>query len=145
MANSGCAIAVLCAVSLAGCAMGPDFLRPDNRLGEAKLAPRTDHAGGIPTSGTDVPSEWWTLFNDAMLAELQARAGAGNLDLQMASERIAESRAQLGIAASQLLPSVDASASYAHEALSEHGKFAALGAPTRPFSHRSTCSSLRRT
>lgn len=122
----------LCAVSLAGCAVGPDFVKPDNRLGEVRLAPRADYAGATPTSNADVPSEWWTLFNDAVLAELQARARAGNLDLHMASERIEESRAQLGIASSQLLPSVDGSASYAREALSEHGKFAALGAPSRP-------------
>src|SRR3546814_8755661 len=48
----------------------------------------------------------------------------------MASERIEQSRAQLGIASSLLLPSVGASAGYSREAISEHGKFAALGAPT---------------
>src|SRR6185437_6938678 len=40
--------------------------------------------------------------------------------------------AVLGIASSQLLPSVAAGASYARSALSKNGKFAALGAPTRP-------------
>jgi NodT family efflux transporter outer membrane factor (OMF) lipoprotein len=72
------------------------------------------------------------LFNDAVLTELQLRAQDDNLDLQIASERIEQSRAQLGIASSQLLPSVSADASYAREALSKHGKLAALGAPTRP-------------
>jgi NodT family efflux transporter outer membrane factor (OMF) lipoprotein len=122
----------LCLVSLAGCAVGPDFVQPDNRLGEVRLAPRAEDAGATATSDAAVPSEWWTLFNDSVLAQLQARARGGNLDLQMASERIEESRAQLGIASSQLLPSVDGSASYSREALSKHGKFAALGAPTRP-------------
>lgn len=127
-----CVRMALCAGLLTGCAVGPDFVKPDNRLGEVRLAPRAEYAEATPTSNADVPSAWWTLFNDAVLAQLQTRARAGNLDLQMASERIEESRAQLGVASSQLLPNADGSASYAREGLSEHGKFAALGAPSRP-------------
>lgn len=122
----------LCAVLMGGCAVGQDFVPADNRLAEVRLAPRADYTGAAPTSDAAVPAEWWTLFNDAMLVELQARAQAANLDLRMASERIEASRAQLGIAASQQLPSVEGSAAYAREAISEHGKFAALGAPSRP-------------
>jgi NodT family efflux transporter outer membrane factor (OMF) lipoprotein len=122
----------LWALWLAGCAVGPNFAPPDNGLGEVRLAPRADYEGATPLAAAAVPSEWWTLFNDAMLAQLQAAARSSNIDLRMAAERIEESRAQLGIAASHLLPSVDASAGYAREAISQHGKFAALGAPSRP-------------
>lgn len=122
----------LWALWLAGCAVGPNFAPPDNGLGEVRLAPRADYEGATPLADAAVPSEWWTLFNDAMLAQLQAGARSSNIDLRMAAERIEESRAQLGIAASQLLPSVDASAGHAREAISQHGKFAALGAPSRP-------------
>ena len=127
-----CAIATLGVVSLAGCAVGPDFVKPESGLSEVQLAPRPDQARVTLASDAAVPARWWLLFNDPLLAELQSRAQAGNLDLHMAAERIEQSRAQLGIAASQLLPSVAANASYAREALSEHGKFAALGAPTSP-------------
>lgn len=126
------AVAALCAAAaLAGCAVGPDFVRPDSGLSAAASHPPQDTVG-VPTSAEVVPSQWWTLFNDSVLTDLQARAQAGNLDLRIASERIEQSRAQLGIASSQLLPSVSANAGYAREALSAHGKFAALGAPTRP-------------
>lgn len=124
-------VIALCAVSIAGCAVGPDFVRPGS-LYERELASRENDGGIAPLSDADVPSAWWKLFDDALLAELQERAGSGNLDLQIASERIEQSRAQLGITSAQLLPRVDANASYSREALSEHGKFAALGAPTRP-------------
>lgn len=124
--------AVLCALLLAGCAAGPDFVKPDSGLGAAVLVPRPDYAAGVPATDAAVPSTWWVLFNDPMLTELQARAQDGNLDLKMAVERIEQSRAQLGIASSQLLPTVGAGAGFAREALSEHGKFAALGAPTSP-------------
>ena len=127
-----CACLILCAVWLAGCAVGPDFARPAHRLDDALLAPREGPGGITPTSGDAVPAEWWTLFNDPVLSDLQARARAGNLDIQLASERIEQSRAQLGIASAELLPRVDGSASFAREGLSEHGKLAALGAPSRP-------------
>ncbi|UZE15434.1 efflux transporter outer membrane subunit [Pseudomonas sp. B21-054] len=120
----------LSAVLLTGCTVGPEFMKPDDGLGSVQLTPRQEHANVTPRPPTAVPAQWWLLFNDPLLAQLQSRAQAGNLDLQMASERIEQSRAQLGIAASQLLPSVGANASYSREALSEHGKFAALGAPT---------------
>jgi NodT family efflux transporter outer membrane factor (OMF) lipoprotein len=122
----------LCTLLLSGCAAGPDFVKPDSGLGAAVLAPRPDYAAGIPATDAAVPSKWWVLFNDPMLTDLQARAQDGNLDLQMAVERIAQSRAQLGIASAQLLPTVAAGAGFAREALSEHGKLAALGAPSRP-------------
>jgi len=120
----------MAAISLAGCMVGPDFMKPGHDLDALQLAPRPEHASAIPVSSAAVPSQWWLLFNDATLAQLQSRAQVGNLDLQMASERIEQSRAQLGITSSQLQPSVGAYTSYTREALSENGKFAALGAPS---------------
>ncbi|WP_434705956.1 efflux transporter outer membrane subunit [Pseudomonas sp. Z1-12] len=123
---------VLTTLALTGCAVGPDFMTPKNELGAAQLTPRPEHGRDASLLPAAVPGQWWQLFNDPLLAQLQSRAQAGNLDLQVAAERIDQSRAQLGITASRLLPSVGANASYAREALSEHGKFAALGAPTAP-------------
>ncbi|WP_260955882.1 efflux transporter outer membrane subunit [Pseudomonas citri] len=120
------------AVSLAGCMVGPDFTKPDAGLDAVQLAPRPELASVIPMSEAAVPAQWWQLFNDTVLTALQGRALTGNLDLQMATERIEQSRAQLGIAAAQLLPSVGANTSYSREAISENGKFAALGAPSDP-------------
>ena len=127
-----CTGAMLSAAALAGCTVGPDFVRPESGLHAMALAPRQDYAGAAPTSAAGVPSQWWLLLNDPVLTGLQVRAQAANLDLRIAAERVEQSRAQLGIAASQMLPSVAAGASYAREALSEHGKLAALGAPSSP-------------
>lgn len=123
---------VLTPLLLTGCAVGPDFMKPESELDAAQLTPRPEHGSDTALLPAAVPSQWWQLFNDPLLTQLQSRAQARNLDLQMAADRIDQSRAQLGITASQLLPSVGANASYAREALSEHGKFAALGAPTAP-------------
>lgn len=126
------ALVALGAIALAGCAVGPDFVTPQNRLDEIQLTPRQEHAHVTPAAGVAVPAQWWLMFNDPLLAELQSRAQVGNLDLNMAAERIEQSRAQLGIVGAQMLPNVAANASYAREGLSENGKFAALGAPTSP-------------
>lgn len=120
----------LCTAALVGCAVGPDFVQPDDRLAAVQLSPRADYTEPQETSSADFRPSWWTLFNDPVLTDLQSRAQADNLSLQIASERIQQSRAQLGIVSSLLLPSVGAAAGYTREAISEHGKFAALGAPT---------------
>jgi len=123
---------LLCAAALAGCALGPDFVKPESGLDDTVPASRPDYSGAAPVSGASVPDSWWLLFRDPVLAELQRRAQADNPGLQMAAERIEQSRAQLNIANAQLLPSIGAGASYTRERLSEHGKFAALGAPAGP-------------
>src|SRR4051794_40121664 len=108
-----CTGAALCAVLLASCAVGPDFVKPVIGLHDVALTPRQDYESVPVTSDSEVPSQWWMLFNDVLLADLESRAQGQNLELQMASERIQESRAQLGIASADLLPSVAAGASYA--------------------------------
>ncbi|NDZ14814.1 multidrug transporter [Variovorax sp. WS11] len=125
-------VALCVALLSSGCTVGPEFVRPENGLNEIALSPRADYAGAAQPSGSEVPSQWWNLFNDPLLTELQGRAQSANLDLQVAATRIEQARAQLGIASAERLPSVGAGASYSREALSEHGKFAALGAPTTP-------------
>src|SRR3954467_15469913 len=121
-----------CTLALAGCTVGPDFVKPDSGLGRAKLASSGEYGAVAATSDADVPPEWWTIFQDATLAKLQSTARDGNLDLQIAAERIQQARAQLGIVASALLPTVDATGTYQRQALSPHGQLAALHAPTRP-------------
>ena len=123
---------VVTGLLLAGCSVGPDFARPADALQAVALQSRNDHGEPAPVSSAAVPAEWWRLLDDPVLASLQQRAQHGNLELQAALLRIEQSRAQLGIAASQLLPTVGAGASYTREGLSEHGKFAALGAPSGP-------------
>lgn len=121
---------VLCTLLLAGCAVGPDFEKPENGLGEVQLAPRSDHMGVAQPSSGDIPAQWWMLFNDGLLADLEEKARSSNLDLQAAIGRIEQSRAQLGIASSELLPNVGVGASYTREAISKFGHFGKLGAPS---------------
>lgn len=79
---------VACISTLAGCSLGPDFLRPDSGLPDAKLQPRSDYTDSDTTSESSVPVQWWDLFNDAVLTDLETKALRTNLDLQVATSRI---------------------------------------------------------
>jgi|SRR5579863_755364 len=82
------------ALLLGGCAVGPDFTRPD-----APPVDRYDHdatptatadspgpAGAAQhfTFGRDIPGEWWTLFQSPALNTLITEAIADNPDLETA-------------------------------------------------------------
>ncbi len=56
--------------------------------------------------------QWWKAFNDPVLDSLIMRAVPSNLDLRIAEARVREARFQRGVVASDLWPSLDASASY---------------------------------
>ncbi len=127
-----CIGTLLCTVALAGCTVGPNFVKPKSGLDAAVLSPRQGRPDTTPMPDTAVPTQWWSLFNDNVLSDLERQAQADNLGLQIAFERIEQSRAILGITSSQLLPTVAAGANYARSALSKNGRLAELGAPTHP-------------
>ncbi len=93
-------------VFLSGCAVGPDYQRPELQLPEQW--PPTVATSATPT--TDTSTHWWQRFKDPILTGLIDRAIADNLSLRLQLERIQEARARLGLASAQRLPSLDAQA-----------------------------------
>ncbi len=98
--------AVLVLLLPAACMVGPDFERPDAPILDSwtkganlEIDART---GFTTRSATSVP--WWTLFNDKTLNGLIAEAYEQNLELEIAGARVAQARAQLGIATGELFP-----------------------------------------
>jgi outer membrane protein, multidrug efflux system len=87
--------------SLSGCAVGPDYKRPDAKLPETY---RGEAPGPSARSIADVP--WWELYKDPALAELIRTALAQNLDLQLAAARVQEVRALAGVAQAEFFPTV---------------------------------------
>ena len=93
----------LAAIALlaSGCAVGPDYQRPDLKLTGAYVTP-------APVA-TSAPIEtWWDGFNDPMLVKVVERASAQNLDVQQAAAHILQARAVAAGAGAALLPQVDA-------------------------------------
>jgi NodT family efflux transporter outer membrane factor (OMF) lipoprotein len=118
----------LVAVTLAGCAAGPDFRRPAPPAVAAytseALPPETATApiaGGDPqrfVSGAEIPPQWWALFRSEALDRLIRQALADNptLAAAQASLRVAEEnrRAQFGA----LFPRADGNASVSRQKIS---------------------------
>ncbi|MDR8052596.1 TolC family protein [Burkholderia cenocepacia] len=95
--------AALAAILSAGCAVGPDYVRPDVAMPQQFQGQRAvdqRHAAADADLAT-----WWAGFGDPQLREYVTLALAQNLDLAQAAARVAQARAGLGAATAALLPS----------------------------------------
>jgi len=101
-------VALVLPLFISGCAVGPDYTKPEIQM------PNQWHnkvVKEIQEDNSDLQT-WWLLFDDPLLTSLIERSRKGNLDLQIAYDRIIESRARFGVAAGEYWPDVDAVGSY---------------------------------
>ncbi|TAM62646.1 MAG: TolC family protein [Rhodanobacter sp.] len=94
---------LLCASVTAGCAVGPNYRRPDvplpnHYMGQAAIEQQQ-------AATTADLAKWWQGFNDPLLSHFVSLALGQNLDLAQASARVTQARAALGGADAALLPS----------------------------------------
>lgn len=101
-------IALATAGLLAGCAVGPDYSRPDLAMQEKYLGQAAVNQRHTAT-GTE-QSGWWEAFGDPQLTHLVMQARQQNLSLSQAAARVMQARAGLGAANAALLPSGNVSA-----------------------------------
>jgi multidrug efflux system outer membrane protein len=90
--------ALLAAVLLAGCALGPRYRRPE----VATPALHRGQTEAEPASLADLP--WWELFQDTALRELIGTSLAANRDLAVAAARVEQARGFVLVARSEMLP-----------------------------------------
>jgi outer membrane protein, multidrug efflux system len=100
-----------------GCAVGPNFTRPDPHV-PARWSAKATAAASINTEPHEVVA-WWTTFQEPMLTSLIERSTASNLDLRAAVLRITEARAQRDVASAAFWPTATANASYTRQRLSD--------------------------
>ncbi len=100
--------ALLPALLLSACAVGPDFRAPATPL--AAAAP---YASATPKTARNetAPDAWWRLYNDPLLDALVAEAFAANTDLRVATANLRRARAVLSESAGAQLPTTTATAS----------------------------------
>ena len=118
---------------LTGCAVGPDFHRPETAVPGAWSGVGAESAQQTSIA-TPQPAElvaWWKAFEDPMLTSLVDRAIVSNLDLRQAEARIRQARATRGIVASGFWPEIDANANY-NRSLSSSASFGSSGASLQP-------------
>lgn len=99
---------VLLSGLLAGCAVGPNYQRPQTNALSQWTSPL---AGGETNSPVDL-AQWWKNFGDTNLDSYIATAIQSNLTLRVAEARVREARAQKGIVSANLWPSLSGNSSY---------------------------------
>lgn len=116
--------ALALAALLAGCNAGPDYRAPTI---DAPADFSAAHGGAPELAALQKPqstpqaADQWRLFSDPVLDELQRRAMHSSPDLQTAALRLAQSRAQRAITASQRGPQLDLNAGISRQNQSETG------------------------
>ena len=138
--------ALACALTLvlAGCAVGPNYHRPnapavDRYTAEPLPAQSvsTDAAGGDAQrflEGRDVPQRWWTTFGNEELDRRVQQALAHSPTIASAQAALREAEENAKAAGGALFPSVDASAGATRQkASATQFGVAAAGAGSSPF------------
>ena len=97
--------AALTALTLAGCAIGPDYQRPSAAL------PASFDASPTRAASAAVQADWWVLFQDPMLNQLVERALSHNADVRLAVARVEQADAVAREAGAAFLPEIDGGAS----------------------------------
>lgn len=113
--------ALVLAVVLTGCAVGPNYKRPAVDVPtvyrqpaedaaatkSAANAPQSAAAGTTHTAAVSLADEkWWELFQDKELQGLIRTALKNNYDVRIAATRVLQAQAQLGITRADQFPSV---------------------------------------
>src|SRR3546814_18693858 len=105
-------VSALAAGGLAGCAVGPDYRRPEIAVSEKWVG---------PVSNAEVDGAWWRKFDDPLLTELVKAAILGNKDLAEESARFRQARANREAVPGRELPQATASAIATENRLLDHG------------------------
>jgi NodT family efflux transporter outer membrane factor (OMF) lipoprotein len=134
---------------LTGCTVGPDWKAPHmwaptGWFGHTKASMQAGQAAHKEASEpvlAPVDPKWWTILHDAELTALEQRVTAANLNLRIASMRLAESRLQRRITGADQYPTLQADGSYTGEKISSLGVIGILGGGSSGGSFASTAGS----
>jgi len=94
----------LSAIVLAGCAVGPDYRKPDLDM-PVTWQLDAPWRQGTP-SDTQAKGAWWERFGDAKLNALQEQALSGNQTLAVAAARLTQARATANSVSAGMYPQV---------------------------------------
>ncbi len=113
------ALQVLSLLSLGACSVGPDFQHPEATQVAAWATPQ--RAAASQAVDKAMQERWWEVFHDPQLSALSQRALTDNLDLQLATSRLQQSRAARQVITAQQYPSTSATGGYGRKRNSAEG------------------------
>ena len=113
------------AALLAGCAVGPDYKRPqattipDAYTGATNVvSPEAGTTNGWKVAEPQAQiskGNWWGIFGDAELNDLERQASTANQQLKVAVAQLTEARAEMDVARAGLFPNISASGSFVRQ------------------------------
>jgi len=97
-------ISAAAAAALAGCAVGPDYVRPS-----AAVAPAYKEQGWNPAQPADLAprGDWWSVFDDPALAALEAKIAVSNQNVAAAEAAYRQASALLREQRAAFFPTID--------------------------------------
>lgn len=100
------------AALLAGCAVGPDYQRPDIDVGAAFKEGQQTVPGWRPAQPADTAArgQWWTIYGDPLLDGLMTRLNSANQTIAQAEANYRQAQALVGVARAGFFPTVGAGA-----------------------------------
>ncbi|RQR32107.1 RND transporter [Burkholderia sp. Bp9143] len=104
------AVAVAMAVLLAGCAVGPDYHRPDTSIPAAFKEAPAGWKVAQPADRADRGS-WWSVYNDQQLDALIGKLNASNQTIAQSAAAYRQARALVAEARAAYFPTVGLTAS----------------------------------
>jgi NodT family efflux transporter outer membrane factor (OMF) lipoprotein len=114
-------VVVVLSLFLTGCAVGPNYKRPVVQTPAQYRQPLPVTGPAERASLSDLA--WANLFQDEVITTLIKTALAQSHDLEAATQRVLEARAQFGITRSQLAPQITGSGSFTAARTSSIGSF----------------------
>ncbi len=118
--------APLFGLSLAGCAVGPNFVPQDPALPQHSFF-ALGHQEPVQASAAQSVSveppdpDWWAIFHDRRLTALERQVADANLDVQTATARLMQSRDQRAVTAAAQFPTLNGNTSYERQQPSANG------------------------
>lgn len=123
---------LILAMSLSGCAVGPDYQTPTTSMAETYLY--ADQNGVSRNSETE--PFWWTEFNDPTLNDLVLDMQSQNIPLKVATERIKMADSYKSVVESFKVPTINVGAGYVNYQLSKNDSL--LGPALNPIGDSAT-------
>jgi NodT family efflux transporter outer membrane factor (OMF) lipoprotein len=104
----GSLLASMLTILLAGCAVGPDYVRPKVETPASFSVPQGWKMA--EAHDAEIPADWWKLFQDPLLAELESKVATSNQTLAQKEAALRQARALVQSAEAGFFPTLNASA-----------------------------------
>lgn len=107
------ALALTMMAVLSGCMVGPKYVPPTVPMAKAPDTYKELDPNWKPAIPADVElkGDWWTIFNEPVLNELEAKIALANQSLKVSEAQFREARAQIRINRANLYPTIGTSPS----------------------------------